>query len=533
MSPMLGSTTFNKHTLAVGLGEEIEVVGTYYVVQSDIAAARYGSGGGGGHARRAENSYKGYPVLYAERMRYTSRKEYLELGPRDIEAVKRFASYPNLLGRLVSMVAPQYSGEFYAKLSLLLTSVRAAPKQKGSCYKRPWCNTVFAGDPGTAKTQIAQDSVQLVPGSQVASGQHSTGKGIVAVAERDSSGQPVLRTGIASLASDANLFIDEFQLLHFDDQEQVRSVMDTGAYDFNKMGIRQHIEAPTSFIITANPSEGDWPNPTKMSLDDIIIERPIKDRLDFFWFFRKPYTPEEREKYAEDKKRLAQMHVRRDIYMLYLFLRTYIYYVRNNSQLQELKFTSPFLIDKLTDLWINLANSVPTAIGNRVYDTIFRTASAFARLLLKPAVDDEVVWLTKYYMTKMYAQLGKPIDATPDKRAITYHTICKVIKEHSQKQYWVSQYSPEQTQFADITFKQAAELACKRDGTVRKYLGDNYRSNMNRYAADLRKMLRDRQNEVYAGGKVVITSTNPCAELALKWVPINVEDYTDKNNDKN
>jgi hypothetical protein len=68
-----------------------------------------------------------------------------------------------------------------------------------------------------------------------------------AVAEKEGGGSSaILRTGVASLADGGNLFIDEANRMHFEDQDQFLALMEMGHYDFNKLGIKQRIHAKTS-----------------------------------------------------------------------------------------------------------------------------------------------------------------------------------------------------------------------------------------------------------------------------------------------
>ena len=140
------------------------------------------------------------------------------------------------------------------------------------------------------KLQSAEDAAKLVLGSQIVSGQHSTGKGIVAIAERENGSGAFLRVGVAILANGAICVIDEFGLLHPEDQNQFLSLMEKGLFHFNKMGIRQRIEAKISFIVTSNPMGGKWGNENSISKSDIPLKAQIIDRIDLFFVFREPST---------------------------------------------------------------------------------------------------------------------------------------------------------------------------------------------------------------------------------------------------
>ena len=146
------------------------------------------------------------------------------------------------------MMSPQIYGHDDVKLGLLLLAAGGAPIQPDNPNVRYWINAGLFGDKGTGKTTMAEDVTKLIPGSEIASGQHSTGKGIVAIAEKESGNGPgvFLRAGAATLANGAVCVIDEFGTMNFEDQNQFLSLMEKGCFNFNKLGIRQRIDARTS-----------------------------------------------------------------------------------------------------------------------------------------------------------------------------------------------------------------------------------------------------------------------------------------------
>ena len=92
-----------KHTLSVGFGEEVEIVGDLYVLGSDLLLSRFGGASRGSHAA---DSGRAQPILYAKRMKYTKRERELNLTDQDSKAIKKFASLPNLIPRLTSIMSP-------------------------------------------------------------------------------------------------------------------------------------------------------------------------------------------------------------------------------------------------------------------------------------------------------------------------------------------------------------------------------------------------------------------------------------------
>jgi DNA replicative helicase MCM subunit Mcm2 (Cdc46/Mcm family) len=421
----LAVIVFGKHTLSVGLGDEVEIVGDLYVLASGLAISRFGDGSGAANIRTAGDSGRAQPIVYARKMKYTKRQRDLELTPTDIDIVKRLACSPkskpkgaDLISVLTNLMCPRiYDKIGIAKQAILLTAICAAPTHEKENYygDRYWINTILAGDKGTGKTTLMEDGVNLRRGSQLISAQHSTGKGSVAIAEREGGvGGAIFRAGAATLANDSICGMDEFQLFDFEDQEQFLGLMQNGYFDFNKMGIKQRIQAHTSFITTANPSGGKWKDSRSISLGEVLIKEQLWDRQDFFVIFKDDETDEQRDEFSKKKIELSKIHIRPN----YSFLQKYIHYIHTNPELQETKFSDSDEVERLRIFWNTVAKTYRDEMGNRSFETVFRTASAFARLMLKTTVDSEVVDETIKFLTKMYHQLGELIVENVDPRKL-------------------------------------------------------------------------------------------------------------------
>ena len=201
-----------KHAKDIGFSEEVEMIGELQIMPSSVIEARRSTTGRNPNPRymfAAELGGKYQKIFYAKHIKYTKREREAVLTAQDIQAIKKFTSMPNLIRRLVSMFGPNVTGYENAKLGLLLQAVGPAPYQRENWYRRTWINTGLFGDPGTAKTVLGEEAVKLLPGSQTVSGQHSTGKGVVAIAEKEADGSAFVRAGAAVLANNASCFIDE------------------------------------------------------------------------------------------------------------------------------------------------------------------------------------------------------------------------------------------------------------------------------------------------------------------------------------
>ncbi|HEY7569882.1 MAG TPA: AAA family ATPase [Nitrososphaeraceae archaeon] len=553
VSTMIANNTLNMerltvlvmdtHTWSVGFGEEVEIIGDLHIVGSMMSSSRFGIGSrsGGG----SSDSGKAYPIFYADRINYTKRHREIDTEDYNqlirLDAFNKFASYPKLIERLTSMMSPQIYGHDDVKLGLLLLAAGGAPIQKDNPNVRYWINAGLFGDKGTGKTTMAEDATKLILGSQIVSGQHSTGKGIVAVAERESGNGTgaLLRAGAATLANDAICFIDEFGTMNYEDQNQFLSLMEKGYLNFNKLGIRQRIDAKTSFIVTSNPIGGVWQNPGKISKGDIPLKAQIIDRIDLFFVFREPKTDEEIDAFKEHRKKLRRKHFkpysinkytgeRKYLEQDFPFLRYYLYYIRTQSGFRQIEFEESYLVDRLADLWSEIKKASPDQMTSRGFESIYRIAEAFARLMCKDVIDLEVVEWTIKFVIEMYRRYGAQIAETPDYRTITYLEIAKIVKAHAKNIFWTDEQDNQLEDLTEIAFTAACEEAASKNEVVRNYLGDDFRSSSNKAARHLRDMFREERR--YEHGRIKVVSSNKHAEFKLRWVPIN-EEHTDKNNE--
>ena len=422
-----------KHTLNVRFGEEVEIVGGLQILPSSIIAARRSANNSASSNNIFANAEGGkyQKIVYANRVKYTKRETQVKLTEEDIKAIKRFASKPNLIPRLVSMFAPNVADYENAKLGLLIQAVGPAPLQKESWFRRrTWINSGLFGDPGTAKSILGEEAVKLIPGSQMASAQHSTGKGIVAVAEREPDGSAFVRAGAAVLANNATIFVDEIgSMRNWEDQDQFNDLMERGYCDFNKLGIRQKIRTKARFILGSNPITLTWKNTDSVDKNELPIKLTLVDRLDIIHIFRDVMGDEATREWSAKMLELALKHINTD----YLFLRKYIHYICTEPKFRELKFESKELAQRLSNLWTEIKITYPTLVSKRGYQSMFRIASAVARLLCKETIDSEVIDQTVNYIKAMYHEFGaQVIDKSVDRPQVIFVEICEVITNYAK-----------------------------------------------------------------------------------------------------
>jgi DNA replicative helicase MCM subunit Mcm2 (Cdc46/Mcm family) len=146
---------------------------------------------------------------------------------------------------------------------------------------------------------------------------------------------------------------------------------------------------------------------------------------------------------------------------------------------------------------------------NRTFDSIFRITGAFARLKLKNIIDTETANEAIKFIREMYLQYGQPIADIVDPKSTAYLGIAKIVKDCSLGVLTNGQGH-------DIEFTEAARIACQKNEKIKDYLGDNFRSNSNKRAKNLRVMFREEREYDY--GRIMVVSSD-CNELRLRWIP--------------
>jgi DNA replicative helicase MCM subunit Mcm2 (Cdc46/Mcm family) len=328
--------------------------------------------------------------------------------------------------------------------------------------------------------------------------------------------------------------------------------MEKGYYNFNKLGIRQRIDAKTSFIVTSNPMGGNWQDPDKISKSDIPLKAQIIDRIDLFFVFKEPKTSDEIDRFKEQKARLRKMHFKpcsvnkatgeiKYLEQDFPFLRYYLYYIRTQSRFQQIEFEEPYLMDRLEDLWAEIKKTSPDQMTSRGFESIYRIAEAFARLILKTVIDAEVVEQTVEFIRAMYSTYGTDIAEPSDYRTISWLEIAKAVKDHTLNIFWPEGQQQEDgnqleeleelEELKHITFNAAAEIAMSKNHIVRIYLGENFRSGNNKPVRHLKEMFREERE--YDGGRIKDVSKDKHAELKLTWVANSVVTCTTQKVGKN
>jgi hypothetical protein len=290
--------------------------------------------------------------------------------------------------------------------------------------------------------------------------------------------------------------------------------MEKGYFDFNKLGIRQRIEARASFIVSSNPININWEYADRISKGEIPFKLTLIDRLDMMFVFREPQGDQEIDDFGDKIYELSKKHFRLD----FLLPRKLIQYVRTNEQLKEVSFDNEDIVELLRDTWKQIKKANPKLMSNRGYEYIFKIAKARARLKLQNIVDLQTAKEAIDFVKSMYQSYGVHIGETVDRQRDAYLAICKLIKDWSLGVY--SLPGGEEQQDLDVPFYEAVRLTHLKDDKVKEYLGPNLnlQARNSRRVRNLHDMFSEQERD-YDGGIIKPVSRVAPIGLKLRWIP--------------
>jgi DNA replicative helicase MCM subunit Mcm2 (Cdc46/Mcm family) len=558
-------------------GEVVEMIGELLIVPAGVeSATRQTMQAVGGMRRRnnneeivfTENMGKYHKLFYVDKIKFVNRAKQLDFNSeRDTKAIRIFSSistcpkcgmtgfnmkrltkdldgnmvlqnYSDKVDRLVSTFAPHIVGEDLKKEALILQAVGPSSIVEGSYYDRKTVNALMIGDAGTAKTDLGHEAVKLLLGSREVVVTHSTTKSIIAVAEKDADGHWFARPGPAILAHRATTFIDEIAASErWDDQDQFLQLMQTNRCLFNKAGIDRELISETNFLSATNPKEINWLKPQNISKSDMPLKLTILDRQDMILIFKDAAAYKEGYNGMTQEQNISNFaddmieSMRKKYNLDYTFLKKYIFYAKTSERFKVAKFADKRLIEDLKDLWKEIKSKQSELLGTRGLKSIMRIASCYARLMLKPTIDKEVVDRTIWFVTETYKLFGT-LDIKPENveqrftndREKVFDRICGILKDIATGKQWFMS-SDEESGILEVPFKDLIETLNRRDPEVANYLHitssmskiENNRRVRGLHAMFSERVGRDGMN--YNGGRVKIVSDKAPRGLVLQWMP--------------
>ena len=256
-------------------------------------------------------------------------------------------------------------------------------------------------------------------------------------------------------------------------------------------------------MATANPQNINYIDRSSISVQEINILAPLRDRFDQIYVSLDEFNEQTDWEYANKRMRYTRSRRPHN----YNFIRKYLIYAQGIKPV-----LTPEAAVMLPRFWIELRKQ--KLAGKRMLESVVRIAEATAKLRLKTVIDTEIALEVQESIGVMETRLGLFVKTVQDPRDAAIAAIKEIV---------------ENTKSA-IAFEEAARLVCNENEHVKSWLiggpnkelkGDNnkrFREIHDRFIQDLKR----------PDSKILILRMSP---LVVVWqtAKVVVNDQNDQN----
>jgi replicative DNA helicase Mcm len=311
------------------------------------------------------------------------------------------------------------------KLAIILSLVR------GGNAPREEIHTLFAGEPGVAKSKILKDLNKMIPNVKYANGASSSSVGLTASVVKDEfTGGWSLQAGAVVMANEGVACIDEVDKMKDEEKNDLNECAEQGTVTINKAGISGSLQAKTTLIMASNPKNHIFDTNTDF-ITQLNLPHALITRFDLLFILRNTFE----ETYSKMCKanridyNNLQTPISEELLVKYLMV------ARDKKPM----FSNEETLNKVDEIMLLIKNYVISGESKIPYSmrqlhAIKRISTGFAKLRLADEVlpcDVENAWKIYHYclLTLIGNEKSKPFPKVEEKVYSYTELVYQYIKD--------------------------------------------------------------------------------------------------------
>ena len=342
------------------------------------------------HMSKKDNNYNYY--IHANNI-IDLEDEKITLNQKDIKKIKEAAKDPTIIETLKNSIAPELILNKSIKLSILCYLVKGITTKDiikindNLDIDRDYLHINIIADPSTAKSKLANNTINLAEKGTVINGANTTGPGLTGAVVKDPiTGQAYIEVGAIPLYHKGHLAIDEFDKMPLEEQKKLLRYMEEGTDSIHKGGLHETFYGRTSILTLSNPKYGRFDR-YKDYNKQVMIYSPLLSRFDLTFIIEDTPDTEKDKLIAKSILNLGDKDASdKDNIFDPKFLQKYIKYASNLKPVMTEAAKQNLLNYYIKLRGINEDGKSIINIDTRSLQSLIRISGAIAKLRLSNEV---------------------------------------------------------------------------------------------------------------------------------------------------